>query len=78
MQWIIRLIIISLTAGWLVLSLLLFIFQSSLICFPDKVVHSALAAQGLPHEDSTLVAVDGLNRFIGQYFRREATYIDTP
>ncbi|MDT8364622.1 MAG: alpha/beta hydrolase [Nitrosomonas sp.] len=59
MQWIIWLAIISLTAGWLILSLLLFIFQSSLIYFPDKVVHSTPAAWGLSHEDVTLVTTDG-------------------
>lgn len=60
------------------LSLLLFIFQSSLIYFSDKVVHSTPAAWGLPHEEVALATADGLNRFIGQYFKREATYIDPP
>lgn len=50
--------VIILSAGWLALSLLVFIFQSRLIYFPDKAIYYTPETLGLPYEDVKLLTAD--------------------
>lgn len=64
-------IIVTLLASWLLLMILIYVFQSRLIFFPDKDIIMTPADLNLPYEDIYLNTRDG-TRIHGWYIRHEA------